>query len=70
VLHLLSWLECQKLLPDWYGLLKSVYQVRRFSAAELRGAFVQVSGHLGLAIPKKVISEKCGLSKILQTGNI
>lgn len=64
-LHLISWLEHSKLIPDWKGLISEIHQLRPFSSKELREAFLQVAEHLGLPVHKKNVSEKCSLSKIL-----
>lgn len=64
-LHLISWLEHSKLLPNWNDLLKHVYKIRPFKSTELREAYLEVAARLGLSLPKKTVSAKCSLSKIL-----
>ncbi|MFD2918103.1 hypothetical protein ACFS6H_00200 [Terrimonas rubra] len=64
-LHLICWLEHLKFIPDWNALVKELCQLRPFSSKDLREAYLQIAGQLGLDIPKKTVSLKCSLSKIL-----
>jgi predicted nucleic acid-binding protein len=64
-LHLICWLEHSKLIPDWDGVVRKIHKIRPFESKELREAYLQVAEQLGLSVPKKTISKKCSLSKIL-----
>ena len=65
-LHLISWLEHAKLLPDWKEMIQAVYLLRPFKSSELRQAYTQLAERLGLNISKKEVSAKCSLSKIIK----
>jgi predicted nucleic acid-binding protein len=64
-LHLISWLEHSKFLPNWNDLIKHIHKIRPFKSKELREAYLEVAEQLGLFLPKKTVSAKCSLSKIL-----
>jgi len=64
-LHLVCWLERLKLIPNWENLIQSIHQLRPFKSQELRIAYIEVTERLGLPLDKKVVSNKCSLSKIL-----
>ena len=64
-LHIISWLEQMKFIPEWNNLIIALHNVRPFKSRELREAYLEVAERLGIFIPKKIVSEKCGLKKIL-----
>lgn len=66
-LHLICWLEHANLIPEWNCLVKELHKIRPFKSKELREAYLKVAEQLGLYIPKKIVSSKCGLKRIMET---
>ncbi len=65
ILHLICWLDQLKLILDWNSLIKDLYIVRKIKSNELIKAYKEVAEKFSLDINKKILSERCSLSKIL-----
>lgn len=65
-LHILSWLEHAGFIADWNFMICEIYKIRKFNSMDLRNAYIETAKYLGLHIPKKQISAKCSLTRLLE----
>ncbi len=64
-LHLICWFELNGFVTNWMEIVKEIHKIRPFHSHELRTAYMEVNKMLGLEVSKKMISNKCSLTKIL-----
>jgi len=63
-LHVLCMLEIHGFIADWADCLKKYAAIRKFTATELRKAYVEAATYSGVNKEKKEISRKCSVKKL------
>lgn len=64
-LHIIAMLDLHMFEMEVHYLVRHFHKIQKFKSRDLRQAYVEVCNWYGISIPKKQLSRKCSLSKIL-----
>jgi predicted nucleic acid-binding protein len=63
-LHLIAMLDIRKLLINSKEMLRELHSHYKFESFDLRTAYKESAKELGLALPKKILNNKCSFKKL------
>jgi len=64
-LHILSILDINKYITDYNKIIRELHRIRPFTSSQLRNAYREAANMYSIPLPKKLLSAKCSLKKIL-----
>jgi predicted nucleic acid-binding protein len=63
-LHIIAMLDIRKFVANPESIVKSLHSVHPFKSSHLRTAYIESAKELGITLSKKVLNNKCSLTKL------